>query len=382
MKLPMNESKERLLDKYRGCLIGGAVGDALGYAVEFLSESSIAKAYGESGITEYDLIDGVAQISDDTQMTLSTAVGLLLGTTRGKTRGIMGKYSDYIALCYGEWYRMQTNEYPLAEESKYTWLANIPQLYDKRAPGNTCLVGLSSFLQGVKGTLDDPINSSKGCGGVMRVAPIGLYFGGKEATLEDIAMIAAESAAITHGHDLGYIPAAALAHIIQLISHDKDITLPKAVNDMIAAMDELFASAPHIIEFIDLMETAVMLAESDTPDIEAIHTLGEGWVAEETLAIAVYCALKYQNDFKRAIVTSVNHNGDSDSTGAVTGNILGAYLGMSAIPPQYLKNLELKNVILELADDLYNDCKISENSSYRDEIWESKYIYKTYKPEP
>ena len=90
--------------------------------------------------------------------------------------------------------------------------------------------------------------------------------------------------------------------------------------------------------------------------------------------------MKYQNDFKRAIVTSVNHNGDSDSTGAVTGNILGAYLGMSAIPPQYLENLELKNVILELADDLYNDCKISEYSSYRDKIWESKYIYKTYKP--
>lgn len=216
----------------------------------------------------------------------------------------------------------------------------------------------------------------------MRVAPIGLYFGGKEAFLEDVAMIAAESAAITHGHDLGYIPAAALAHIIHLVSHDKDITLPEAVNDMIAAMEELFANAPHIIEFIDLMETAVMLAESDTPDIEAIHTLGEGWVAEETLAIAVYCALKYQNDFKRAIVTSVNHNGDSDSTGAVTGNIMGAYLGMSAIPPQYLENLELKNVILELSDDLYNDCKISEYSSYRDEIWESKYIYKTYKPKP
>lgn len=378
----MNEFEDKLLDKYRGCLIGGAVGDALGYAVEFLSESSIAKAYGEKGITEYDLIDGVAQISDDTQMTLFTASGLLLGTTRGKTRGVMGKYSDYIALCYGEWYRMQTNEYPLAEEFRYTWLVNIPQLYDKRAPGNTCLVGLSSFLQGVKGTLDDPINNSKGCGGVMRVSPIGLYFGGKKITLEEVDMIAAESAAITHGHDLGYIPAAALAHIIHLVSHDKDITLPQAVNDMIAAMEELFANAPHIIEFIDLMETAVMLSESDVSDIEAIHTLGEGWVAEETLAIAVYCALKYQKDFKKAIITSVNHNGDSDSTGAVTGNILGAYLGMSAIPPQYLENLELKKVTLELADDLYYDCRISEYSSYRDEVWENKYIYKTYKPSP
>ena len=124
----------------------------------------------------------------------------------------------------------------------------------------------------------------------------------------------------------------------------------------------------------------MILSKSDLADIDAIHMLGEGWVAEETLAIAIYCALKYQNDFKKAVVSAVNHKGDSDSTGAVTGNILGAYLGMSAIPNEYLENLELKNVILELADDLYNDCKISEYSSYRDEVWEKKYIYKTYTP--
>ena len=75
------------LDKYRGCLIGGAAGDALGYAVEFLSGEQVFKKYGEKGITEYSLIDGVAQISDDTQMTLFTANGLLLGTTRGMTLG-------------------------------------------------------------------------------------------------------------------------------------------------------------------------------------------------------------------------------------------------------------------------------------------------------
>ncbi len=378
MKLSMNESSERLLDKYRGCLIGGAVGDALGYAVEFLTERNIASTYGESGITEYELINGVAQISDDTQMTLFTANGLLLGTTRGKTRGIMGKYSDYIACCYGEWLRMQTSDYPLNEKHPYTWLINIPQLYDNRAPGNTCFSALSSFLRGDKGTIDEPINNSKGCGGVMRVAPIGIYFGGKKSKIEDVDMIAAESAAITHGHDLGYIPAAALVHIIHLVSHNKDITLLEAVNNMISTMEELFANARHIIEFTDLMEKAVMLSGSDVADIDAIHMLGEGWVAEETLAIAIYCALKYQNDFKKAVVTAVNHKGDSDSTGAVTGNILGAYLGLSAIPSQYLKNLELKNVILELADDLYNDCKISENN--QDEIWEKKYIYKTYKP--
>jgi ADP-ribosylglycohydrolase len=103
------------------------------------------------------------------------------------------------------------------------------------------------------------------------------------------------------------------------------------------------------------MKKAVSLSQSSIDDIEAIHSLGEGWVAEETLAIAIYCALKYSNNFKSAIIASVNHNGDSDSTGAVTGNILGAYLGLSAIPKQHLQNLELRDIIFELADDLYND---------------------------
>lgn len=380
MKRQMNESPERLLDKYRGCLIGGAVGDALGYAVEFSSEASIKKHYGEEGITEYELIGGVAQISDDTQMTLFTANGLLLGTTRGMIRGIMGKYSGYIALCYGEWLRMQTNDYPLNEKRPYTWLKNIPELYEQRAPGNTCISALSSFLRGTEGTIEEPINDSKGCGGVMRVAPIGIYFGGKRITIENVDMIAAESAAITHGHDLGYIPAAALVHIIHLVSHDKDITLLDAVKDMISSMQELFANAKHIIEFTDLMEKAVKLSESEVADIDAIHMLGEGWVAEEILAIAIYCALKYSNDFKKAIVAAVNHQGDSDSTGAVAGNILGAYLGLSAIPQEYLGNLELSDVILELADDLYNDCRIDEYNMYDDEIWVEKYVRKTYKP--
>lgn len=92
------------LDKYRGCLIGGAAGDALGYAVEFLSEDAIFDKYGKNGITEYELINGVAQISDDTQMTLFTANGLLIGTTRGMTRGIMGSYPSYISYCYMDWF--------------------------------------------------------------------------------------------------------------------------------------------------------------------------------------------------------------------------------------------------------------------------------------
>ena len=80
----------RDIDRFRGSLIGGAAGDALGYEVEFWSEEKIFSRYGKPGITEYELHNGKALISDDTQMTLFTATGLLIGTTRGMTRGVMG----------------------------------------------------------------------------------------------------------------------------------------------------------------------------------------------------------------------------------------------------------------------------------------------------
>ncbi|MSS24027.1 ADP-ribosylglycohydrolase family protein [[Clostridium] innocuum] len=145
------------------------------------------------------------------------------------------------------------------------------------------------------------------------------------------------------------------------------------------ALRRQFTNRKHLSEQIDLIDKAIALSKEDIDDLEAIRELGQGWVAEETLAIAIYCSLKYSDDFDKAIIASVNHSGDSDSTGTVTGNILGAYLGLKSIPKKYLDNLELKDVILEIADDLYNDCKISEYGSYHDEIWEQKYIYKTYK---
>ena len=126
----------------------------------------------------------------------------------------------------------------------------------------------------------------------------------------------------------------------------------------------------------DIIDCAVRLSENDlTNDLDNIHQLGEGWVAEETLGISLYCALRYQDDFSAGIIAAVNHNGDSDSTGAVTGNILGALLGYDRIAEQWKKNLELSDVILEIADDLCHGCQMNEYSHYYDSEWESKYIH-------
>lgn len=336
----------RNIDKFRGCLIGGAAGDALGYAVEFKREDEIFSEYGNDGITEYDLIldSDVAEISDDTQMTLFTAEGLLLAGREANS----ADYINSIREMYKCWYQTQSEKNPQKNENLQSRLLNVPELYNRRCPGMTCMIAIR---EGAKGTINNPINDSKGCGGVMRVAPISLYFCDTLVSYEQSDMIGAEAAALTHGHDLGYIPAAALVHIVRKVA-ESDIPLKDAVSDSINAMEKLFPKAEHICDFTAIMQKAIQLAESDMDDISAIHQLGEGWVAEETLAIAVYCALKYENNFDMALRTAVNHNGDSDSTGAVCGNILGAYLGYNAIPQKYKERLELLDLICETADNL------------------------------
>ena len=240
------------LSKYEACLIGGAVGDALGYSVEFMRETEIFSYYGENGITEYELRNGKAIISDDTQMTLFTANGLLLGAKDGS-------YIHSIYDCYKEWFITQNCYYETKSKIRsllVSWLMNIPELWTRRAPGFTCLNAISS---GKMGSVRNPINDSKGCGGIMRVAPVGLFF--KDISkISQTDMISAEASAITHGHELGYIPSACFVHIINLISHS-DISLKDAVKDSISHTKKLFKNYKHIDYFCQLMNKAVKLSK-------------------------------------------------------------------------------------------------------------------------
>lgn len=365
-------------DKIRGSLIGGAAGDALGYPVEFSSYEGIVRKYGKQGITSYEKNPetGLAELSDDTQMTLFTATGLMLGKTRGCLRGIMGPLESYCACAYTTWYKMQTGK-PL-DGYEYSWLRDVPEMGMNRAPGNTCMSVLGSWKDGPGQGIAN--NHSKGCGGIMRVAPVALYLNRAPIGKGDIKRIdslGAAVAALTHGHPLGYMPAAALVHIINRIVYS-DMNVKEAVTDAISGMEELYRGKPYIDDMTDLMKRALELAGNSNGDYENIRLLGEGWVAEETLAIAIYCAVRYQDDFSKALVAAVNHGGDSDSTGAVTGNIAGAYLGYELMDEKWKKDLECSDVILEIADDLYNDCPMSDEYDYGterwSEAWSRKYI--------
>lgn len=258
---------------------------------------------------------------------------------------------------------------------------DIKELYARRAPGNTCISALTASWDNKQiGSTENIINQSKGCGGVMRVAPIGLFF--EHNSIQTIDKVGAEAAAITHTHPLGYMTAALLTHIINRIVYGSNNNLDDIVNEGIETVVEIYKDntncVPYIEELVNIMTKAIKLSSNEQPDFENIKELGEGWVAEEALAIAVYCSLRYSNDFSRGITSAVNHDGDSDSTGAITGNILGALLGYNAIPDKWKNDLELKDVILEMAKDLCDGCQMSEYGTYRDPIWESKYIWMKY----
>ena len=369
----------RSLSKIRGSLLGGAAGDALGYSVEFLSYDQIIERYGADGILGYDMTNDIAIVSDDTQMTLFTANALLLGKTRRAMRGVKKPYEGYLALAYLDWFKTQHRFQADARYRACCWIYHVPEMHHRRAPGSTCMSVLEnrSF-----GTIDRPANNSKGCGGIMRAAPIGLFFDPKEVPQNQIDRLGAASAAITHGHPMGWIPTAAFVHMISRITYGgvQQADLSELINETNAAMAELFGEQ-RAEPLAAILRRARRLAASSISDLDAIRQLGEGWVAEETLAIAVFCVLRYPESFGPCIIAAVNHDGDSDSTGAVAGNLLGALLGAEQIPEFYLDSLELRDIIEELARNLWTDCPMSQFSSFFDEDWSRKYIECRYEPE-
>lgn len=359
-----SDLEESTRDRFRGCLVGGAVGDALGYTVEFMGEHEIFSHYGSGGITSYELdsTSGKALVSDDTQMTLFTAAGLLVGRTQEVTNGTAESPRRYVADAYQDWLVTQETTFDTAKARRESgdwhatsWLVDVPELFDRRAPGNTCLFALRRH-RSAGDTIDDYIafapqlNNSKGCGGVMRAAPVGLAWTG--GNIDSIDVESAQIAAITHGHSLGYMPAAVLSHIVGKLAV-AGVGLEEAVLEARDAAVRLFADDAHIGELTRIIDRAVELSKNDDSDLSNIHRLGEGWVGEEALAVGIYCALRHQDDFSAAVVAAVNHSGDSDSTGAVCGNILGALAGFESIGEQWTQDLELLDVTLELADDLY-----------------------------
>ena len=370
------------LDKALGCIVGGAVGDALGYPVEFRrSFDEIQQLCGPNGISRYRLEEGgTAHFSDDTQMTLFTASGLMQAGSELNLRGFGDERSwqYYIASHYIDWFWTQNGK---RFKKHASWLFEIPELHARRGPGTTCLTSLQQIVDGI-----DPDNNSKGCGGIMRVSPIALCADLRERMPADfVYMLAGKSADITHNAPLGFIPAAFLVMLLDKIMHFEGavdrFSLEKMVRDCLKEIRDVRVDydpskgtyaqfADDLAELERLVKMAIDLTREGGTDVANIERLGGGWTGETALAIALYCALKHTDSFEAAVVAAVNHSGDSDSTGAICGNIMGLVHGYEAIPTHFKEHLELLPVLEEVATDLYaGSARTTDPKS-----WKRKYL--------
>lgn len=301
--------------------MGLAVGDALGAAVEFMSLEHIKDTYGASGIQDFDQWGNFAagSYTDDTQMAIASARGLILSAKKINKKELWAP----VPFVYKEYLK---------------WLKSQEDPSQMRRSGHTCLTALRS---GIMGTLSKPINDSKGCGGVMRVAPVGLAY-----ETADAFYMGVRTAAITHGHPSGYLPSGFLAELVGYMVKGQDL------HESIKKAKQTLSFYGRHEETMEKVNEALQLAEIKESIEDGIEKLGQGWVGEEALAVSLFCSLVYEVDFTKAIKAAVNHSGDSDSTGAITGAIMGAKLGVKAIPKNWVERLENAAYLQELGEEM------------------------------
>ncbi|WP_427892499.1 ADP-ribosylglycohydrolase family protein [Kribbella sp. GL6] len=340
------QEEEAWRARVRGCLLGGAIGDALGGPVEFQDGRAIVAKYPD-GVRGY--VDGgpgwpPGTITDDTQMTLFTVEGLIRAGVR-TDRGL-GFTVGVVHGAYDRWLDTQTLPGPRGEGTG--WLQGEQWLYARRAPGNTCLTALTEARKGgprIPQYGGQAVNDSKGCGGVMRVAPFGLLPAAfpKEWVFDK----AAEAAGYTHGHPTGKLASGTLAAIV------RELCDGATLDDAITNATSLLVQHEGHEETSTALKLARHLAATAPAGPVTVERLGGGWIAEEALAIAMYAALAYPepDQFLDALALAVTHSGDSDSTGAICGNILGALHGETALPAELVFTVEGRGTILQLADD-------------------------------
>ena len=309
------------VDRFRGCILGLAVGDALGHPTEFISSvEGIKRRFGPEGIKDFAGQGGhpPGTFTDDTQMTI--------GVLRALVRRGHGPL-DELMRCMGE-----------------EFVAWSHHRENNRAPGGTCLTGCRNF-EVKRDWKSSGVKQSKGCGAAMRAAPVGLFCQDDEA----LVRLAAAQSVLTHSHPTGIASsvaaAAAVAHVVRHQSLDG---LFDFVVSCVEKCDEKlfveFGATPALSasvgnrEQLALLERMKAALGEETDDV--CRLLGGAWVGEEAVATALWCVLKTGGDFEASVRRGANSSGDSDSIATIAGSICGALKGVEAIDARFLSQLE------------------------------------------
>lgn len=331
------------LSHFRGSLLGGALGDALGFPIEFESGPFERDAPASLGADHH----GPAAISDDTQMTLFVAEGIIRTVQRAQERG-GASLVNVVQHALLRWLVTQSPGLQLDSPSERGWLIDDARLHALRAPGNTNLGALrGQAAEWWTPSVGHPPNDSKGCGAIMRSAPFGLAAASREQAFE----AARDTAVVTHGHPSGYLSAAYFAALVY------DVARGSSLREAMGLADKLLVRERRADEVRAAVDAALRVAAHGAPGTAAIESLGGGWVAEEALAIALACALTAgepsAESMRAALWRAAAHSGDSDSTASLAGNLLGAAWGGDHLPPRWLAQLELRDTLDRIAEDLH-----------------------------
>lgn len=335
------------LDRFRGSILGLAIGDALGHPTEFVSTlAGIRARWGEKGVTDFESAGRhpPGTFTDDTQMSIAVARALIRAGQLDLDTLMTVMAEEFVA-----WYRSPQNN---------------------RSPGGTCLTGCRMLESGVAWR-EAGVKGSKGCGAAMRAAPIGLYFHGDT---DAMIRVAAAQSVLTHAHPTGIASSVAAAAPVAWATQGKglegmlDYTRECVERLGPELLAELGCEARLIEdvgnrEMLEALERVQAALPREAEDV--CQLLGGGWIGEEAVAGALWCVLKSHGDFSRSVLSGANSSGDSDSLACIAGSVSGAYGGLAAIPQTWTERVEKTTILDLLARSLHEAVSVPQDDEKR-----------------
>ena len=354
---------EKRLSDYRGCLLGMAVGDAMGYTVDDKTFAEIQSCYGPNGLLGFDLQESeYAQVSSYTQLAAFLCNGFLLAISRGKS-----DYLRFSKVALKEWTRSQ--QFYRDPEDSYCWLAKLPQFRRRNCRDARMLDNLRLEWWG---TMDTPRNHNNSPGAIPAAVATAMFYNPKRLTPEQVGTLTGELIALTHGDPEAFLSGVVLAYALTGILQEPNVPLIDQFQQAISVMDGQFRNQFFQAEELAMqLRRVIALVKSGTVTPQEGMEQLECTDAASCLSGAMFACLAYPNDFDSAIITAINHSGLSAATGAITGAILGAKLGEDALPDFYLESLDCKDALDLLAEDIL--CATPTLSVF-DDSWDHKYV--------
>ncbi len=354
---------EQRISACRGCLLGLAVGDAMGYIVDERSWQEIREDYGPNGLLGYDMVNGCAAGSSYTQVAAYAANGLLLSITRGKPELTAG----YINLALREWARAQ--HFPRDPERSWCWVAKLPQMRVRRCKDSRML---DALRLDTPGTPEKPQNRAATPGGLPAAVAVGLACGGRGLPRELAPQLGAQTVALTHGDAEAFLCGSVLAACISGILAEPEISLAQQWENAIGQLEAAFSGRFEQVQpLAEALRRALAMGQREQADSRAVMEELGCDNARQCLCGTVFATLQSTEDFDGAMILAVNHSGRSAAVGCLTGAVLGARMGGEALPEFYLECLEPAEMLEELSRDLALG---SPTSGLFDDDWDHKYV--------